>query len=444
MPTCLPMPEIRLVLLTLGLTAAFSVQVRSAAADTKINASSTGPGQWVAHLAEPLTEAEIKPFIGRYLLSGQWPEGVTRPDDPKLLLDRSRLGAARIVLARLEAGGRIVRLTTDPVVSPQAHSLTIGKTTVSISFQGLAARLGDVEMPDMGPKIVVPGPMDRSQLASLAAIDPRLKELATAWANPGQALQLAGWLRLAPGEMKLKFTSGREFTIEISGEKTASKPADGGLHEALVALESAGTEMELKLGFAATKKKMAENDFFAVVDANQPNKPLLSENFLVSWAPEPAPEATIAIAPPPYELKGGNAAKGKMVFYSEAAKCSACHTVEGQGGRIGPDLTALSGKSPELVFHHINTPSDRIHPGYPSFTVALKSGQVAMGVVRSIDENTMEIQDTDAKTLKVQTVEIEELRPSTSSVMPSGLAGTLGEPAMRDLLEFLVGPRTGK
>jgi putative heme-binding domain-containing protein len=87
-----------------------------------------------------------------------------------------------------------------------------------------------------------------------------------------------------------------------------------------------------------------------------------------------------------------------------------------------------------------STPSDRIHPGYESFTVALKGGQVAMGVVRWLNENQMEILDTDAKSLKIAPDDIEELRPSTSSVMPSGLAGTLGEAAMRDLVEFLTAP----
>ena len=61
-----------------------------------------------------------------------------------------------------------------------------------------------------------------------------------------------------------------------------------------------------------------------------------------------------------------------------------------------------------------------------------------MGVVRLLDKTSLEIVDTDAKVLKVGVSDVEELRPSTSSVMPSALAGTLGESAMRDLIEFLT------
>jgi mono/diheme cytochrome c family protein len=242
--------------------------------------------------------------------------------------------------------------------------------------------------------------MTRQELADLATIDPRLNELQQAWANPKEPLQLSGWLSLPAGEHKLTFVAGREFVIDFNGEKIASKPS-GNRHATPLPVESAGTEMELKLEFPATRLEISKTD---LLECTKPAKPgsaaatqVVSESaFLVPWAPEPAPQATVALAPPPYELKGGHAAKGKTVFYSEAAKCSQCHAVAGQGGKIGPDLTGLKSKNPDLVFHHINTPSDRIHPGYPSFTVALKGGQVAMGVVRSIDENQMEILDTDA------------------------------------------------
>lgn len=428
--------------LTLGWLVGFFTPLSLRAAETVI-AHSIGPGQWVAHYSEPLAESRLKPFVGKYLRFGQWPAGVTRPDDPRLLLDRSRLGAARVAALKVEAGGQLVRLFTDPIVSPEVHSLKLGDVTLAISFHGLAAKIGPADAADMGPKIVLPRPMNRKKLAEYAALDPRLKELEQAWTNPKENVQLAGWLRLPAGEHKITFNAGREFSVECNGEKINSKP--GSRHWAVLSLESAGTEMELKLEFPPTSQEISATDFLQCTQPARPGsaadtKPLSESAFLVPWAPEPAPEATVAIAPPPYELKGGNAARGKTVFYSEAAKCSQCHAVAGQGGKIGPELTGLKGKSPELVFHHINTPSDRIHPGYESFTVALKGGQVAMGVVRWLNENQMEILDTDAKSLKIAPEDIEELRPSTSSVMPSGLAGTLGEAAMRDLVEFLTAP----
>ena len=405
-------------------------------------AHSTGPGQWVGHYAEPLNEQDLKPFVGQYLLAGQWPKGVNRPDDPKLLLGRQKLGATRVVAVKVEEGGHLVRLTTDPVVSPEVHQLTIGDVTLAVAFWGLSVKIGAGDLPDHGPKMVLPMLMDRKKLAEYAGFEPALKAVESAWIDPKQPLMMHGWLRLAEGEHELTFLLGREFTLEINGEKTGSKAA-GGRYFASLKLESAGTEMELKVVLPATELPISETDFWEVTklarkESAASSQVLSMENFLVPWAPEAAPEATLAIAPPPYDLTGGDGVQGRQVFYSEAAKCANCHAVDGQGGKIGPDLTGLRGADRSLVFHHINAPSDRIHPGYPSFSVALKGGQVSMGVVRSVDALNLEIVDTDAKVLKVLSADVEELRPSTSSVMPSGLAGTLGEPAMRDLLEFLT------
>src|SRR2546427_3030566 len=39
---------------------------------------------------------------------------------------------------------------------------------------------------------------------------------------------------------------------------------------------------------------------------------------------------------------GGDADRGRLVFYGTKASCSACHAVKGQGGgTIGPDMTSI-------------------------------------------------------------------------------------------------------
>ena len=48
--------------------------------------------------------------------------------------------------------------------------------------------------------------------------------------------------------------------------------------------------------------------------------------------------------------------------------------------------------------------------------------------------------DTDAKSTVVRRDEIEEFRPSSTSIMPVGLAGALGDGPLRDLLAFLTHP----
>ena len=53
-------------------------------------------------------------------------------------------------------------------------------------------------------------------------------------------------------------------------------------------------------------------------------------------------------------------------------------------------------------------PSERIATGYQPAVIALESGTVLSGVVRSETDAELEIADADAKTMKIAKSEIEE------------------------------------
>lgn len=420
---------------------------RNAAGSTGIvlKAFSVLPGEWIAYADKPVDQKDLDPFAGRYLLAGKWPEGVTGPDDRRILLGRDRLAATRILSVKAEEGGRVIRLTADPAASPLPYRLTMGRVTIEASFTGLAADIGPNPVQDAAHEAVLPRLADLDSLAAMAKLDSYVAKIEKAWNDPKTRLNLRGWLRLAEGTHKLKFISGRSFTIAIAGEETPSGAA-GGVHEAIVTFESGGQEAEIAWTFAADAGPIEVGNVFlacSMIKGGTAN-PLPEESLLTPWLPEALPETPTALAPPPYELTGGDPARGALVFESAAARCVNCHKMNGKGGAIGPELSGLRGTRPELVFQHINAPSERIHPGYPSFSVALRGGQVTMGVVRAIDREMLEILDTDARGLKVSAFDVTEIRPSSSSVMPAGLAGALGETAMRDLIAYLTKPPESK
>jgi putative heme-binding domain-containing protein len=68
----------------------------------------------------------------------------------------------------------------------------------------------------------------------------------------------------------------------------------------------------------------------------------------------------------------------------------------------------------------------------------MKDGRVLMGVVRAEGFDEARVMDTDARQTVVRRSEIAEFQPSTTSVMPQGLAAAVGEQGMRDLLSFLA------
>src|SRR5262249_36748362 len=153
------------------------------------------------------------------------------------------------------------------------------------------------------------------------------------------------------------------------------------------------------------------------------------------------PSASAPAGPLP-DLAGGDPARGEAVFFSDQAKCASCHRVGGRGGTVGPDLNDLTRRDRAWIYRAIAEPSAEIHPEYVAYTVVLKDGRVVVGVVRAEGADVLLVTDTNAQTARVRRAEVEELRPSATSIMPVALAGALGEARLRDLIAFLAAPQS--
>jgi putative heme-binding domain-containing protein len=177
--------------------------------------------------------------------------------------------------------------------------------------------------------------------------------------------------------------------------------------------------------------------------ADATERPLKPESLTVPWSPGPAASEPPPTLTPP-SLAGGDARRGAAVFFSEEAKCSACHKFQGRGGEIGPDLTNLSQRDAASIFRDIAEPSAVIHPDYLPFTVSTFDGRVAVGVVRAEAADAIRVLDTNAQATRIPRDQIADLQPSRTSIMPVGLAGAIGEDRIRDLIAFLISESKGE
>lgn len=165
---------------------------------------------------------------------------------------------------------------------------------------------------------------------------------------------------------------------------------------------------------------------------------LAVRRMLVPWAERPSSKE---LEPLPLvrhpELEGGNAERGRLVFFSEPANCHRCHKVRGEGGEIGPDLSNLVHRDYASVMRDITEPSHAINPDYVSYVVELKSGRVLTGTVRQTG-NRMQIGDQQGNVVRVTRQEVEQMQPTATSIMPEGMPKLLGADRMKDLLVFLL------
>src|SRR5262249_366879 len=113
-------------------------------------------------------------------------------------------------------------------------------------------------------------------------------------------------------------------------------------------------------------------------------RPMQLHRILVPWADTNVKALNQATSlPHPKELEGGSWARGRKEFFGEQAACSKCHTIDGVGGSIGPDLSNLIHRDYASVFRDITQPSFAINPDHVTYVVDLNDGRRLTGVVQT-------------------------------------------------------------
>ncbi len=140
-------------------------------------------------------------------------------------------------------------------------------------------------------------------------------------------------------------------------------------------------------------------------------------------------------------MYGGDAERGREIFVSHGtAQCIRCHSVDGQGGTAGPDLSSIASPSRQLTRRHflesIVAPNAQIASGFGTVTLVLDDGQVVAGTVQNTTaENTITLVTASNETLHIERDRIED-QSATRSTMPE-MSKVLTPREIRDLVEYL-------
>ncbi|KAA6439744.1 c-type cytochrome [Dyadobacter flavalbus] len=135
--------------------------------------------------------------------------------------------------------------------------------------------------------------------------------------------------------------------------------------------------------------------------------------------------------------EAGDAGKGKAIYMANPS-CASCHTINGKGGNIGPNLSAIGkGLSTREIISEVLWPNQNVKEGYNRVAVETKTGELIQGI--KIFENAEEIQieTTESRKPKVLSKKIIVSKTETGSLMPSGLVDNYSEEELRDLLRYL-------
>ncbi|HZV05025.1 MAG TPA: c-type cytochrome [Gemmataceae bacterium] len=140
------------------------------------------------------------------------------------------------------------------------------------------------------------------------------------------------------------------------------------------------------------------------------------------------------------QLKGRDFKNGQKMY--AAARCIICHRFNGEGGATGPDLSQVAGRfSLKDLCESIVEPSKVVSDQYRASVVTTESGKLYTGriVTETSEKLTILLDPEDStKIAEVKKSDIEEVKPSSVSLMPEGLLKPLNDNEVLDLLAYLL------
>ena len=117
--------------------------------------------------------------------------------------------------------------------------------------------------------------------------------------------------------------------------------------------------------------------------------------------------------------------------------CGQCHTLYGEGGRIGPDITGAQRQNLDYLLENIVEPSAVVAPDFRLSNLQLKDGRVLSGLVRPRDQQSLTL-ITTSQTVILQRNDIEEEKRTDQSIMPEGQLEALSPADRKALLQYLM------
>ncbi len=243
-------------------------------------------------------------------------------------------------------------------------------------------------------------------------------------------------------QVRLQIVGADQVKVESTRAELEKLPSiDGRPAYALTINSDAGTLLPLELELQVAAGRMPELELSVSTNEDPRLRPLAAHRFSPPWLDAVRDSDTdneSSMPPSPIaEVEGGSWGKGRRVFHSEAAGCFKCHAMQGEGAKIGPDLSNLQYRDYASVLRDIVHPSFAINPDYVGHIVVINDGRVLTGVLRTKDGATV-IGNQQGEETILATGEIENMKPADVSIMPTGVMEKLSTEEQRDLMTYLL------
>lgn len=182
-----------------------------------------------------------------------------------------------------------------------------------------------------------------------------------------------------------------------------------------------------RMAVAVGKSKLVKSDMRGLLETFVPEaerRPTLGPNV--------QPETILDVA--------GDAGRGKLIFFSDSARCRNCHDLSDREKSLGPTLYEIRKKYNHRseMLQHVLQPSLKIEDAFVSYVVLTTSGKVHTGLLVRQDQKSVTLKTAEKKRIAIPRDEIEAMRKGEKSLMPDRILSDLTAQEAADLLSFIL------
>ena len=141
------------------------------------------------------------------------------------------------------------------------------------------------------------------------------------------------------------------------------------------------------------------------------------------------------------EKATGDPAAGRAI-YEGTGRCTTCHSIGGQGGSLGPELSDV-GRRRGLRYleESLITPEADVAIPYRAIRVVTKSGQTIAGIRLNEDDISVQLRDEQNNLRSFVKNDLREIRRDKPSLMPA-YGSALSKKEIEDVVSYLSSLRS--
>lgn len=133
----------------------------------------------------------------------------------------------------------------------------------------------------------------------------------------------------------------------------------------------------------------------------------------------------------------GDVQAGSDVFWGKG-NCSGCHSIRGQGGALGPDLTDIATlRRADQLREAILKPNEAIPDGFRAVEATGADGTKVKGIAKFENNYTLRVLDRDGRLHFLEKKKLADVAFPENSLMPRDYGERLSDAELNNLLAFL-------